>query len=146
MAKVIKIGVCKNKGDKISSLDQVSAIKGKGLLNDRNFKENNHQRTQVTLIEIENINYYNKISKTNISPIDFRRNIITEGIKLNELLGKEFFIGQIKVKCHDLCRPCNYLQKKLGQKNLVKELIDKAGLRCEILSSGKISVGDIIKN
>ncbi len=60
------------------------------------------------------------------------------------LVGKEFFVGNVKLKAHDLCRPCKYLQDKLGQQNLVKELLYKGGLRCEILTDGEISVGDII--
>ena len=51
----------------------------------------------------------------------------------------------MKVKAHDLCRSCKYLQESLKQKNLVKELLHKAGLRCEILTSGKIFVGNKIK-
>ena len=62
-------------------------------------------------------------------PIDFRRNIITQDINLNGLIGKEFYIGNVKIKAHDLCRPCKYLQETLNQKNLVKELLLKAGLR-----------------
>ena len=54
-------------------------------------------------------------------------------------------VGIIKLKAHDLCRPCKYLEDKLKQNNLVKEFLHKGGLRCEILSSGKIIVGDIIK-
>ena len=69
-----------------------------------------------------------------------------EGIKLNELLGSEFLIGKVKVKAHDLCNPCKYLQESLKQKNLVKELLRKAGLRCEILTGGKIIIGDEIKS
>ena len=61
------------------------------------------------------------------------------------MLNKEFFVGNIKVKGHALCQPCKYLGSLLIQKNFVKELMFKAGLRCEILTSGKISVGDIIK-
>ena len=120
-------------------------VKGKGIVGDRTFKENNHIKSQITLIEIENINDYNKIAKTNISSIDFRRNIVTENIKLNDLVGCEFYIGKIEIKAHDLCRPCRYLQNSLKQRNLVKEFLLKGGLRCEILSSGKINVGDIIR-
>ena len=119
---------------------------GKGLINDAHFKKNNDKRCQITLIEIENIKHYNKISGTNIQAVNFRRNIVTEGIKLNALVGSEFFIGEVKVKAHDLCRPCKYLQESLNQKNLVKELLRKGGLRCEILTNGKIFVGDEIKN
>ena len=145
MGKVIEIGIANSKGNQIQNINKVEAIKGKGLQNDRKFDENNQKEQQITLIEIENINYFNKISKTNIPPLDFRRNIITENIRLNDLVGKEFIIGNVKLKGHDLCRPCKYLQDKLKQNNFVKEFLHKGGLRCEILISGKINVGDIIK-
>tara|TARA_B100001146_G_scaffold145117_1_gene127324 strand:- start:77 stop:520 length:444 start_codon:yes stop_codon:yes gene_type:complete len=145
MGKVVDIGIANTKGSQILNVNKVEVLKGKGLLNDRKFRENNHKKSQITLIEIENINYFNNISKTNISPVDFRRNIITESIKLNELVEKEFFVGKIKLKAHDLCRPCKYLQNKLKQNNFIKEFLHKGGLRCEILTSGEISVGDIIK-
>ena len=142
--KVVKIGISKNKGGKIVSLNDVEAIKGKGLVNERHFKENNEKRCQITLIEIENINHYNKITGTTIPAINFLRNIVTEGTRLNELVGKEFFIGLVKLKAHDLCRPCEYLQESLQQKNIVKEFLLTGGLRCEILSSGKIYINDQI--
>ena len=75
----------------------------------------------------------------------FRRNIITKDIRLNELIGKELIVGNVKLKAHDLCRPCKYLQNKLKQNNFVKEFLHKGGLRCEVLIGGKINVGDIIK-
>ena len=144
MAKVYKIGISKNKGDKIINVNDVEAIKGKGLVSESHFKEKNEKRCQITLIEIENINHYNKLTGTTIPAINFLRNIVTEGIKLNELVGKEFFIGTVKVKAHDLCRPCKNLQESIQQKNTVKELLHTGGLRCEILSSGKICVDDQI--
>ena len=145
MAKVIKIGICKNKGGKIQDVAYVHAVEGKGLIKDRNFKDNNNKKSQRTLIEIENINYYNSISNSTIAAIDFRRNIVTEDIKLNDLINKEFLIGDVKLKGHDLCRPCKYLQVLLKQENLVEKLLHTGGLRCEILTSGKISIDDIIK-
>ena len=114
MGRVVEIGITKTKGNQIQNVNNVDAIKGRGLLNDRNFRENNQKQCQITLIEIENINYFNNISKINIPPIDFRRNIITENIRLNDLVGKGFFVGDIKLKAHDLCRPCKYLQEKLN--------------------------------
>ena len=145
MGQVVQIGIVNSKGDQIQKVDVVEAIKGKGLLNDRKFEENNQNTRQVTLIEIENINHFNKISKTNIPAVDFRRNIITKNIKLNDLLDKEFFVGNVKLKAHDLCRPCKYLQEKLKQENFIKEFLHTGGLRCEIMSSGKISIGDLIR-
>ena len=145
MGKVLKIGISKEKWNKILELSNIEVVQGCGILNDRYFRINNKKMSQLTLIEIENINYYNKVSKSNTPAIEFRRNIVTKGIELNNLLNKEFFIGNIKVKAHDLCRPCKNLENFLNQKNFVKELLIKGGLRCEILSSGKIFVGDVIK-
>jgi MOSC domain-containing protein YiiM len=146
MPKVIEIAVSENSRGQMKSVNNVEAVAGKGLVNHYHFKNDSEKRRQITLIEIENINHYNQITRTSIPPKDFRRNIITEDIKLNALVGSEFFIGEVKVKAHDLCRPCKYLQESLNQKNLVKELLRKGGLRCEILTSGKIFVGDEIKN
>jgi len=154
MGKVYEIGISKNKNNQrmlgsclfpVISVNEIEVILGKGIVGDRYFLENNEKRKQITLIEIENIDFYNKISQTNIPAIKFRRNIITKDIRLNDLLNKEFFVGKIKLKAHDLCRPCKPLQESLNQKNLVKNFLTKGGLRCEILSNGKISIGDIIK-
>jgi MOSC domain-containing protein YiiM len=145
MSKVYLIGISKIRGGSITSVKSVDVLKGKGLVGEKHFKENNEKRAQITLIEIENINHYNKITGTKIPAINFLRNIVTEGIKLNILIGKEFFIGKVKVKAHDLCRPCRYLQESLQQENTVNELLHTGGLRCEILTSGKIFVDDIIR-
>ena len=144
MGKVLEIGISENKSNKIVNVNEVEAIKGKGLVGERHFKEYNKKRIQITLIEIENINHYNKITGTKIPAINFLRNIVTEGIRLNVLVGREFYIGEVKVKAHDLCRPCKNLQESFQQKNTVKELLYTGGLRCEILSSGKIFINDQI--
>ena len=144
MGKVIKICIAENHGKEMISVKEVRAVAGKGLINDRHFKNDNKNKNQITLIENENIDYYNKITGTSISQENFRRNIVTQNIKLNDLVGKEFFVGDIKLKAHDLCRPCKYLQETLNQGNTIKELLLKGGLRCEILKDGKIIVGDEI--
>ena len=105
------------------------------------------KETNVSLKEIaegEDL-YYNKISGTNFIPTDFRRNVITKGISLNKLIGKEILIGEVRLKIHDLCEPCRYLQELLGEKNLVKKLLNRGGLRCELLTNGNINVNDPIK-
>ncbi len=145
MSKVIGIAISEKPKGAIRSVNNVKAIAGKGLVNEYHFKNNNDKRCQITLIEIENINYYNHKYGVSIPSIDFRRNIITEGIQLNELVGSEFSIGKVKVKAHDLCRPCKYLQESLKQKNIIREFLQKGGLRCEILTDGEIFVDDKIK-
>ncbi len=145
MSQVIQIGISNTFKGNMKSVNHVETVAGSGIIDDRHFKNNNNQQCQVTLIESENIDYYNQKFNTSIAYNDFRRNIITSGIKLNDLVGKDFFIGKVKVKAHDLCRPCKHLQQTLKQDNIIKEFLHKGGIRCEILISGKIFVGDIIK-
>ena len=145
MSEVFEICIADKSGNKMIKVTSVQAVAEKGIINDRYFNENNDVDIQITLIESENIDYYNSVSGSNISYIDFRRNIITKGIKLNELMGKELLIGAVRIKVHRLCNPCRYLQEKLKQKNFIKKLVNKSGLRCEILTSGKISINDEIK-
>ena len=145
MSEVFKICITKNSGEKMQDIDSIEVLANKGIINDRYFNENNDQDIQITFIESENIDYVNEISSTSIPYIDFRRNIITKGIKLNKLVDKEFLIGNVKIKGHRLCNPCKYLQDKLNIENLVKKLVNIGGLRCEILTEGRISVKDKIK-
>ena len=145
MAKVLKLGIAKNENQKIQEVQDVDVLIGKGIVGDRHFKENNDLRNQITLIESENIDFYNKKFNTVYAYLDFRRNIVTKGIQLNEMIGKKLLIGNIEIKGHDLCRPCKHLEENLNGKDIVKEFLRKGGLRCEILISGKIITGDEIK-
>ena len=145
MSEVSKICITNKSSEEMQDMTNVEVIANKGIVNDRYFKDNNDKDIQITLIESENIDYYNQISETNIPYISFRRNIITKGIQLNDLVGKEILIGNVKIKGHRLCAPCRYLQEMLKQKNLVKKLLNRGGLRCEILTDGIISVNDPIK-
>ena len=145
MAEVFKLGIAANNNQAINEVNSIEVLANKGIVGDRHFHDFNDPYNQLSLIEAENIDEYNIKFGLDIPYIDFRRNIVTKGVKLNDLVNKEFLIGKIRLKGHDLCRPCKYLQDFLGQKNIIKELLLKAGLRCEILTSGKISIDDIIK-
>ena len=145
MSKVLKLGITSNNNKKIEEVDSFEVLANKGVVGDRHFSEYNDPYCQLTLIESENIDYYNTKFGLNIPYIAFRRNIITKGIKLNELIGKKFLIGNIKVEGIDLCRPCKHLTEMLNQDNILKEFLRRGGLRCQILSSSKIQVDDRIK-
>ena len=145
MSKVYKIGIAKNKKQEIKEVIEVELVAGKGVVGDRNFQENNNEHNQLTLIESENIDYYNEKFGLKISYLAFRRNIVTNGIKLNDLVDKKLLIGKTKVKVIDLCRPCKSLQENLGQKNIIKEFLIRGGLRCKILNNSNIKIGDEIR-
>ena len=145
MSKVLKLGIANINNGKISEVSSIEVIANKGVTGDRHFNEFNNPYCQLSLIESENIDFYNLKFGLNIKYTDFRRNIVTKGIRLNDLVGKRFFIGKVKVEGIDLCRPCKHLTEILNQSSILKEFLRKGGLRCQILSSSMINVGDNIK-
>ena len=145
MSKVFKLGITSNNNKKIEEVETIEVLANKGVVGDRHFNDYNDPYCQLSLIEAENIDEYNLKFGLNIPYLDFRRNIITKGIKLNDLVGKKLSIGNVEVEGIDLCRPCRHLTDMLDQENILKEFLRKGGLRCQILSSSKIKVGDTIK-
>ena len=144
MGKVFKLGITKDNNKEIEEVNSIEVLANKGVVGDRHFDEYNDPYNQLTLIEAENIDYYNTKYGLGISYKDFRRNIVTKGIQLNDLIGKKFTIGNVEVEGIDLCRPCKHLTEVLNQSNILKEFLRRGGLRCQILSSSKINIGDKI--
>ena len=145
MSKVFELGITAINNKKINNVESIEVIKNKGVVGDRHFKEFNDPYCQLSLIESESIDYYNSKYGLSILYLDFRRNIVTKGIELNNMVGKKFLIGNAKVEGIYLCRPCRHLTETLNQDNIIKEFLRKGGLRCQILSSSKINIGDKIK-
>ena len=145
MSVVYEIGITEKNNQEIEKKESIEVVASKGIVGDRYFHDFNGDREQITLIESENIDYYNDTFNTKFTYLEFRRNIVTKNIKLNDLVGKKFSIGKIIVQGNDLCSPCKELQEKLGINNFIKEFLRRGGLRCEILSSGTISIEDEIK-
>ena len=144
MSVVYEIGITEKNNQEIEKKESIEVVASKGIVGDRYFHDFNGDREQITLIESENIDYYNNTFNTKFTYLEFRRNIVTKNIKLNDLVGKTIQLGNIKLKVNDLCRPCKDLQQRLGKSNIIKEFLRRGGLRCEILSSGTINVGDKI--
>ena len=145
MAEVLKLGITANSNQPIKEVNSIEVLANKGVLGDRHFQEFNDPYNQLSLIESENIDDYNTRFGLNIPYIDFRRNVITKGIQLNDLVGKKLKVGSVELEAIDLCRPCRHLTEMLNQDNVLKEFLRKGGLRCQILSSSNINVGDKIE-
>ena len=145
MSKIIKIGITELNNREIVEVNTINLIAGKGVIGDRHFKDYNDPYNHLSFIESENIDEYNKKYNLNIPHLDFRRNIVTKGIRLNDLIEKKIIIGEVQLDVIDFCRPCRHLSEKLNKNNIIKEFLRKGGIRCEILNNGKISIGDQIK-
>jgi len=130
---------------------EVRAIPGRGLVGDRYFFGEGtfspHPQKpdfEITFIEHENIEAFARDSGLAFTSGHARRNIVTEGVDLNELAGKEFLVGEVRIRGIRLCEPCTYLAKTSFPETL-RGLVNKGGLRAQILSEGVIRVGDDIK-
>ena len=145
MAEVFKLGITAKNNLPIKNVNTIEVMANKGIVGDRHFHDSNDAYNQLSLIESENIDEYNVRFGLDIPYIDFRRNVVTKGIRLNDLIGKKLKVGNVELEGIELCRPCRHLTEMLDQKNILKEFMRKGGLRCQILSSSKINVGDKIQ-
>ena len=127
------------------AVSTINVTENKGIISDRNYDQHRWQGQNITLIELETIDSFNHQYHQQIAIEDTRRNIITQGISLNELVGEEFSIGPIKLLGAELCEPCHTLSQQLAsdtvsKQQVLKAFTHKAGIRATILSSGNITL------
>ena len=149
--RLLQILIAASPSAAMESLEEVMAIPGQGLAGDRYFTglgtfSPNPQKPdfELTLIESEQVRDYVNRTGLNFTATDARRNLVTEGIDLNGLVGKEFTIGSVRIRGIRLCEPCNYLAK-ITHPEVLHGLVHRGGLRAAILSEGVIRCGDLIR-
>jgi MOSC domain-containing protein YiiM len=148
--EVVHIHITPKAEQPMVALQEVRALAGQGLEGDRYFahvgtySDTPGSGREVTLIESEQIELVEREHGVRLSPGQSRRNITTRGISLNDFVDKELRVGEVVLRGTRLCEPCEYLQGLVGQDGLVKALVHRAGLRCDIVSGGTIRVGDSI--
>jgi hypothetical protein len=126
----------------------VELCAGRGIVGDRyfegtgTFSASEKHGQQLTLIEAEVLDALRDEGLT-LTPADARRNIVTRGIDLNALVGKEFHVGSARCIGRRLCEPCSHLQRLTGRA-LLRPMVHRGGLRADILTSGVVNVGDAI--
>jgi len=132
----------------MQALAQVVAIPGAGLEGDRYATKlgtfyKPEPDYELTLIEAEAVEALRRDYQVELAAGDARRNIVTRNVPLNHLVGKEFAIGDVRIRGIRLCEPCDHLQKLTG-KPVLKGLLHRGGLRAQILTPGTIRVGDVV--
>ena len=137
-------------GGRMALLREVRALTSKGLEGDRYFSQAGTFSDEpglgrdATLIEIETIEALKRDYGIELNPGDSRRNIVTRGVPLNHLVGREFRVGKVTLRGSRLCEPCSHLEK-LSHKGVQRGLIHRGGLSAHILTDGTIRVGDTIQ-
>ena len=145
------IYIAQGTGGPMTGHTSVSLKAGKGIEGDRYFSDSGKNRSsykgepdfEITLIESEVIEEFNRKTGNNFHESDFRRNIVTTGVRLNDLEGKSFTVSGIEMYGVRLCEPCRSLQERLAV-SVLPELVGKGGLRAQIKRSGVVKVGDLV--
>jgi MOSC domain-containing protein YiiM len=131
-------------GELPEPVESVRALAGRGLEGNRYFFDGDAPSgTALTLIAAEAVEAMEREHGISIEPRESRRNVVTRGIDVNELVGKLFRVGAVECRGVELCEPCTDLQA-MTQPGIIKGLAHRGGLNADILSDGEISVGDAV--
>lgn len=145
---VVSIHIAPAAEAEMQSVDEVRAVPGQGLEGDRYFNQNGtfskpQPDRELTLIEIEAIEALQHESGVALDSGSSRRNIVTRDVPLNHLVGREFQIGEVRVRGIKLCEPCSHLAR-LAHSAVLPGLVHRGGLRAQILTEGTIAAGAIV--
>jgi hypothetical protein len=146
--RVETIHVADTKGAPMRPVARIGARAGVGLDGDRyalglgQYSDERSASRDLTLIEAEVIEDL-ATQGIGLGPGESRRNVMTSGIRLNDLVSRRFRIGTLECRGTRLCEPCTYLAGLVGQP-VVAPLVHRGGLRADILADGEISVGDAV--
>ena len=148
--RVVSIHVAPDRGAPTTSMAQVRAVPGKGLVGDRHFgraesdPDAPRPDREITLVEVEAIEALARDYGVRLEPGDARRNIVTRGVALNHLVERQFTVGEVALLGLRLCEPCAHLGE-LTHESVLRGLAHRGGLRAQILTEGVIRVGDEVR-
>lgn len=149
---VVDILITDSAGTPLKSQQQAELVAGQGVVGDRYYLKTGTfseklaglPDAELTLIEREEIDAFNEKTNLGYSYADFRRNIVTEGVRLNDLVGKPFFVGDVELEGIRLCEPCAHLANILSGE-IMQHMVHKTGLRARIKTSGSINTDSTIR-
>jgi len=147
--RVLHIHIAPAAGAPMEAPERVEARAGGGLVGDRYDLRTGHwspikrRGDWLSIIEQEEIDRLASSWGLALAPGESRRNLTTQGVRLDSLLGKRFRVGP--VLCYGVrhCEPCTYLEQLLGRE-IIYPLVHRSGIRVEILEGGSIAIGDSV--
>jgi MOSC domain-containing protein YiiM len=141
--RVEAIYISREHGELPQAVEAVRAIAGKGLEGNRYFDEGRPE-SELTLIEAEALEALQAEHGIGLDAASSRRNVLTRGVRLNDLVGERFRVGQLECRGIELCEPCLHLQS-MTKPGIIDGLVHRAGLNAEILVGGELRPGDLVK-
>jgi MOSC domain-containing protein YiiM len=140
--RVEAIFISAARGDLPHVVDSVRAVAGKGLEGNRYF-DTGRPEQELTLIEAEELETLAGEHGLHVDAAPTGRNVLTRGVRLNDLVGKRFRVGELECRGIELCEPCTTLEART-QPGVIKALVHRAGLNAEILVGGELRPGDAV--
>ena len=126
----------------ILEMPRIRCLAGRGVIGDRFFDFKESYKGQVTFFEKETYDAIcGHLAVCDRSPAVFRRNVITRGLDLNQLIGADFELQGVRFRGAEECRPCLWMDQTFGP-GAEKFLLGRGGLRAVILTDGVLAVGD----
>jgi MOSC domain-containing protein YiiM len=149
--EVVAIFASPSPGGTMRSLSEAQLEAGRGLVGDRYYlragtfskKLEGKPDVELTLIESEEIERFNASYDLALGLGEPRRNVVTRGVRLNELVGRRFRIGAVTAEGIRLCEPCAHLAATVTSA-VLPGLVHRAGLRASVIASGTIRPGDAV--
>jgi MOSC domain-containing protein YiiM len=121
--------------------DTVDCEAGLGLAGDRYQREEVGHKRQVTFFDLDvHRDLLRRFPGSEVDTDAYRRNVVIEGADLNDLVGKQFRMGEILFEGIEECRPCYWMDKAFGP-GAEEALKGRGGLRARILKSGTLRKG-----
>jgi len=135
------------------SMADLILIAGKGIEGDRYqigreegfYSHKPEEGRQITLFELETLEALERDFGIEFGPHDHRRNVTVEGVPLNHLVGRQFWLGETLLEATRLSFPCRHIEEITG-KTVFDPLVHRSGLNCRILIGGTVRVGDLVRN
>jgi len=136
----------------MQSFPELQLVAGRGIEGDRYMIGNEagfyshkpEEGRQITLFEMETLEALARDAKIDLQPEEHRRNVTVQGVPLNHLVGRRFWLGETLLEATRLSTPCRHIEEILG-KAVFDPLINRSGLNCKILQGGTVRVGDAIR-
>jgi MOSC domain-containing protein YiiM len=123
----------------LEAAERVQVRSGAGIEGDR------YGDKDITLFEAEAIEGLRADTGLELKPSEIRRNVMTRGVSLNDLLGHRIRVGEVEAVVTELCHPCSHLQK-LTQPGVLRGLVNRGGLNADVVAGGAIGVGDTVED
>jgi MOSC domain-containing protein YiiM len=145
---VVALYIAPKPAEPMVSVAEVRAFADRGLEGDRFFRTSwraaNRPDKAVSLIEEETLQAAATELGTQAFGDKSRRNIVTRGVPLIDLLDREFTVGGVLMRGVRLFEPCGHLEKVSKLAGIFRALEHRSGLKAAIISDGTIRAGDRI--